>query len=152
MEEFKQHLEEINGGPLVRDVEQLVELEMVDAENDKFDLFELEQVKNAETEIDREWRNETRERPQRRRPRSEEGRKKYEELQKLYEEGAESWDTSSHNSIDYKLDREKFNRSFTFGEGEVYKHIKRQRLVKRSLSAGNFNWNLLVKKQEQNEE
>ena len=102
---------------------------------------------NKSTEIDKEWRNETRLRPQRRGPRSMDGREKFEELDKLYEEGNESWDTSSHNTIDYKLEREKLSKTFTFGAGQLYKHIKRQRLVKRSISAGNFNWNILVQKQ-----
>ena len=33
---------------------------MRDQENGPFDLFELEQLKNAETEVDKEWRLETR--------------------------------------------------------------------------------------------
>ena len=69
----------------------------------------------------------------------------------MYEEGAESFDTSSHATLDYNLDEDNCAKSYTFGEGQKYRHIKRQRLVKRSISAGNFNWNLLVHKQDKNE-
>ena len=67
-------------------------------------------------------------------------------MEKLYEEGNESWDTSSHATIDYKYDPNEEARSYTYGQDKKYSHIKRQKLVKRSLSAGNFNWNILVKK------
>ena len=42
MKEFKDHLEEVNGGPLVRDVYMQCELEMADKELDCFDLYEIE--------------------------------------------------------------------------------------------------------------
>jgi hypothetical protein len=63
MKEFKEHLEECNGGPLVRDVYMQCELEMADKENDPFDLYEIERIVDMGTEIDKEWRNETRTRP-----------------------------------------------------------------------------------------
>ena len=71
-------------------------MELADAAADCFDLHEVGLLHDVETEIDKEWRNETRKRPQRRRPRSEEGKEKYKELEELYEEGNESFDTSSH--------------------------------------------------------
>ena len=55
-----------------------------------------------------------------------------------------SFDTSSHHTIDYQLETHSA-KSFTFGLNiSRYQHLKRQRPAKRSLSAGNFNWNLLV--------
>ena len=55
-----------------------------------------------------------------------------------------SFETSSHNSIDYLL-QEVEAKSFTFGFGRRYKyHIRMPRPKKRTLSAASFNWNLLV--------
>ena len=87
--------------------------------------------------IDPEWRRESR--PKRVRPKSANERtdKRLEMLDNV------SFDTSSHHTIDYILE-DITAKSFTFGENGGYRHLKRQRPIKRSLSAGNFNWNLLV--------
>ena len=54
-----------------------------------------------------------------------------------------SFDTSSHHTIDYILE-DLTSKSFTFGQNGGYRHLKPQRPIKRSLSTGNFNWNMLV--------
>lgn len=54
-----------------------------------------------------------------------------------------SFDTSSHHTIDYLVE-DLTAKSYTFGKNGGYAHLKRQRPIKRSLSHGNFNWNLLV--------
>ena len=54
-----------------------------------------------------------------------------------------SFDTSSHHTIEYQLDC-RSSKSFTFGHDRRYTHIRKQKPCKRSLSHGNFNWNLLV--------
>ena len=73
------------------------------------------------------------------------------ETKKLKEEikcmDAASFDTSSHHTIDYLI-KTKPAKSYTYGQGNKYIHLKRQRPTKRSLSAGNFNWNILVNRLE----
>ena len=58
---------------------------------------------------------------------------------------AASFDTSSHHTVDYLLET-RSAKSFTFGmaSNTRYQHLKQQRPAKRSLSAQNFNWNILV--------
>lgn len=60
MDGWQKYLEMVNGGPLKADAKEQTDNEMRDQENGPFDLFELEQLKNAETEVDKEWRLETR--------------------------------------------------------------------------------------------
>ena len=54
-----------------------------------------------------------------------------------------SFETSSHHTVDYILE-DKTAKSFTFGQNGGYQHIRKQRPIKRSLSVGDFNWNMLV--------
>ena len=54
-----------------------------------------------------------------------------------------SFDTSSHHTIDYLIENNSA-KTYTFGQDAKYIHLKHQRPIKRSLSHGNFNWNLLV--------
>ena len=56
-----------------------------------------------------------------------------------------SFDTSSHQTIDFLI-KSRPAKSWYYGQGGRYEHIKKQRPVKRSLSAHNFNWNLLVQR------
>ena len=56
-----------------------------------------------------------------------------------------SYDTSSHHTIDY-LVSERSYKTYTFGTGRRYPHLKRQKPIKRSLSHRNFNWNILVRR------
>ena len=42
MDGFKEHLEEVMGEALTKDVEMMCELDMIDQENDPFDLYEIE--------------------------------------------------------------------------------------------------------------
>lgn len=56
-----------------------------------------------------------------------------------------SFDTSSHHTIDYLVETASA-KSFTFGIDSCsrYPHLKKQVPKKRSLSVGNFNWNMMV--------
>lgn len=54
-----------------------------------------------------------------------------------------SFDTSSHHTVEYEMDA-RTSRSYTFGVEGRFRHLRRQRPFKRSLSAGNFNWNAMV--------
>lgn len=58
-----------------------------------------------------------------------------------------SFDTSSHHTIDYLVE-EKSCKTYTFGHDRRYQHIRKQKPMRRSLSAGEFNWNLLVSRVE----
>lgn len=66
-------------------------------------------------------------------------------------ESEESWyETSSHASIDYRVPP--FAKTFQAGDFGGYRHIKRPHRQKRSISAGNFNFNLLVNEREEKED
>ncbi len=110
---------------------------MDDKSNSGFDLFEVGAIHNQATYVDADWRRETR--PKRIRPLSENNREIKENDKKLKMLDSASFDTSSHHTIDYLLD-ERSVKTYTFGCQPRYKHVKRQKPVKRSLSAGNFNW------------
>ena len=113
-----------------------------DLSNSGFDLYDVGAIKDQSTLIDADWRRKTR--PKRIRAKSaEEVRTEKLHNKKLKSLDDASFDTSSHHTIDYLVET-RSNKTYTFGEGSRYPHLKRQRPVKRSLSAGNFNWNLLV--------
>ena len=95
MDGWQKYLEMVNGGPLKADAKEQTVNETQDAENGPFDLFEIERIKNAETEVDKEWRLETR--PKRLRQAVSEPK-----YVKSALESEESWyETSSHASLDY---------------------------------------------------
>ena len=142
MEGYQFHLEQMNGGPLTFEVHLQTDLEMVDAQNSKFDLYEVGEIEDKCTWIDDDWRKETR--PKRLRPKSaieKQTEKLAIEKKKALDEA--SFDTSSHHTIDFILEKGTA-KSYTYGQDAKYIHIKKQRPVKRSLSAYNFNWNILV--------
>ncbi len=98
---------------------------------------------HADTSIDADWRRATRVK-RKRRAKSEEDQSEAKKVDKrIYMLDNASFDTSSHHTIDYQLDS-RSSKSFTFGHDRRYTHIRKQKPVKRSLSQGNFNWNLLV--------
>ena len=117
---------------------------MKDAENGTFDLYEVGAVHDVETEIEKEWRLETR--PKRlKQPVSEH---KY---VKSALESEDSWcETSSHASLDYRIGA--FGKTYQAGDFGGYRHIKKPHRIKRSISAGNFNFNLLVNEREEKED
>ena len=135
-------LEKQMGGPLTYEVPMQTDLEMVDKQNDKFNLYEVGEIEDKCTWIDDDWRRETR--PKRIRPKSAQD-KQTDRLaikqRKALDEA--SFDTSSHHTIDYLVEQSTA-KSYTYGQDRKYIHIKKQRPVKRSLSAHNFNWNILV--------
>ena len=144
MDGHYEYLENINGGPLKFEVIMQTDLVMEDRSNSGFDLYEAGAVADQETFVDAQWRRETR--PKKMRPRSSDEAERRQSISKKLDrrvlDGA-SFDTSSHHTIDYLLDN-RSAKSFTFGKDGRFPHLKKQRPVKRSLSAGNFNWNLMV--------
>ena len=143
MEGYQKYLEMVNGGPLTADAKEQTEVEMKSAQNSAFDEYEVGAIKDMETEIEKEWRLETR--PKKlKRPGSEPAYGK----SKL--ESEESWaETSSHASLDYRVPD--FSKTYHAGDFGGYRHIKKPHRVKCSISAGNFNFNLLVNERKEKE-
>lgn len=71
--------------------------------------------------IDPDWRRESR--PKRIRPKSAEEPQKHDKRIEMLDDA--SFDTSSHHTIDYILEDDKFAKSYTFGQNGGYQHIKR---------------------------
>lgn len=108
----------------------------------EFDLYEIGAVADQATFIEAQWRRDTR--PKKMRSNSAEEITKQRRIDhRVHMLDSASFDTSSHHTIDYLLEACSA-KSFTFGKDGRYPHLKKQRPVKRSLSAGNFNWNMLV--------
>ena len=144
MEGYQKYLEMVNGGPLLADAKEQTELETRDVENGAFDLYEVGLLKDVGTEIEKEWRLETR--PKRLRKVASEPK-----YAKSALESEPSWyETSSHASIDYRVPP--FAKTYQAGDFGGYRHIKKPHREKRSISAGNFNFNLLVNEREEKEE
>ena len=105
-------------------------------------MYEVGEIEDKGTWIDDDWRKETR--PKRIRPKSAQDKQTDRlaiQQRKAFDEA--SFDTSSHHTIDYLVEQSTA-KSYTYGQDVKYIHIKKQRPVKRSLSAHNFNWNILV--------
>jgi len=109
----------------------------------EFDLHEIGAVADAATFIEAQWRRETRPKRMRANSTAEEVVKQRKIERRIHMLEAASFDTSSHNTIDYLVET-RSAKSFNFGQDGRYPHLKRQRPVRRSVSAGDFNWNLLV--------
>ena len=113
-------------------------------ECDAFDLYEVGLLKDMATEVEKGWRVDTR--PKRLRKVVSE-----ENYVKSALESELSWyETSSHASIDYRISP--YAKTYQAGDFGGYRHIKKPHREKRSVSAGNFNFNLLVNEREEKEE
>lgn len=115
---------------------------MDEVSNGLFNLYEVGAIEDKGTIIDAGWRMETRAKRVGR-PQSAVNKKTENLDKRLHNMDNASFDTSSHHTIDYLLN-EGPAKSWTFGHGRRFMHIRKPRPVKRTLSANSFNWNLLV--------
>ena len=142
VDDFKHYLEDQLGGPLNLDCQMQTSLYMDNVSISQFDPYEVGAVVDKGTYIDAAWRRESR--PKRMRAKSAIAQPEHKKIDKrIHMLDSASFDTSSHHTIDFLMDA-RSSKSFNFGQDRRYIHIRHQKPVKRSLSHGNFNWNLLV--------
>ena len=116
---------------------------MDEVSNGIFDLYEVGAIEDKGTMIDDDWRRGTRAKPIKR-PKSASNKTTPKLDPRIMAMDDMSFETSSHQTLDFLLEKETA-KSFTFGFGRRFEgHIKMPRPKKRTLSAASFNWNLLV--------
>jgi hypothetical protein len=123
MDDHGDYLQEMNGGPLKLELQMQTSFYLEDFSNSGFDLYEVGAIEDKGTDIDPQWRRETR--PKRIRPKSaaDKETRKINEMVTCMDDA--SFDTSSHHTIDYLVGT-KSAKSFTYGSGKRYSgHLKR---------------------------